>query len=126
MFRGCRSPAYYDGTVTILIVEDDAEMRRMIRSLVARLAQDIYECGDGSAAVAAYAEHRPDWVLMDVKLPGLDGIEATRRIRESFPEARVVIVTAYEDAELRKAAERAGAREYLSKRNLVPLLALLR
>ena len=59
-------------------------------------------------AVAAYAEHRPDWVLMDLQMSGLDGIPATRQIVEAFPD-RVLIVTQFEGPQLRQAAGEAGA-----------------
>jgi CheY-like chemotaxis protein len=111
--------------MTILIVEDDDEMRRVIRSIVAHLAEQVYESRDGAGAVIAYAEHRPDWVLMDIKLPSLDGVEATRRICASFPEARIVMVTNYEDPEVQRAAQSAGACEYVPKRNLLRLLTVV-
>lgn len=112
--------------MTILIVEDDAEMRRLIRSLVAPAAGRLLECSDGLQAVAAYEEHTPDWVLMDLKLPLLDGIEATKRIRRRFPEARIVMVTNYDGAELRAAAGDAGVFAYVSKQDLLCLPRLLR
>lgn len=112
--------------MTILIVEDDSAMQRLISSLVAPIAHQVHCCGDGLEAIAAFVRHRPDWVLMDLSLPGIDGIEATRRIRASFPEARVVIVTNYDDTHLRQAAQAAGAVEFVSKTNLLRLLDVLR
>jgi CheY-like chemotaxis protein len=111
--------------VTILIAEDDEGMRRVIKSIVSRLSECIYESRNGREAVAQYSEHRPDWVLMDIKLPLLDGIEATRQIRAAFPEARVVMVTNSEDHELQAAARNAGACGYVAKRNLLELLKVV-
>jgi len=88
----------------LLIVEDSAQMRRMIKSLVSDLATELYECADGAEALSAYREHRPDWVLMDIKMGEVDGLEATREIISAFPEARICIVTNYDDDELREAA----------------------
>jgi DNA-binding NarL/FixJ family response regulator len=68
--------------------------------------------------VAAYTAHPPDCVLMDISMVPIDGITATRQIVQSFPTARIVIVTQYDDARLRAAAQGAGARGYVLKENL--------
>ena len=64
-----------------LIVEDNALMRRLIRTLIGGLADAIIECESGDDACAAYAANRPDCVFMDIQLPGIDGITALERIR---------------------------------------------
>jgi CheY-like chemotaxis protein len=110
----------------LLIVEDNSEMRRLIRSVVAKPADAVFECCDGSEALKAYHEHRPDWVLMDVKMPVVDGIAATRLIKAAFPEARVVMVSQYNDPEMRDAAREAGAVNYLLKDELVKLNGALK
>jgi DNA-binding NarL/FixJ family response regulator len=111
--------------MNILIVEDSAGMRRMIRSLVAPLAAEVYECADGDAALSAYREHRPDWVLMDIRLKQSDGIATTACICAADPKAKVVIVTGYDDAGLREAATEAGACGYVLKDDLYTLPSLL-
>ena len=110
----------------VLIVEDNPQMRQMIRSLVDQLAPEVYECGDGVEALAAYTTHRPDCVLMDIDLPHLNGIEATRQIISAFPEADILMVTNYDDARLRTAAAAAGARGYVLKDNLLELRLMLK
>jgi two-component system NarL family response regulator len=109
----------------LLIVEDNADMRRLIKGLVDDLAATINECGDGAEALAAFVEHRPDWVLMDIKMENLDGIAATRQIIAAFPEAQIVIVTDYGDAKSRAAANAAGACAYVDKEDLFALRAIL-
>jgi CheY-like chemotaxis protein len=109
----------------VLIVDDNKPMRRMIRTFIADLVGDIFECGDGSDALAAYREHQPDLVLMDVKMGRMDGFAATRQIRKSFPEARIVMVSQWEDAPLREAARSAGAEAYVDKSDLLPLRHIL-
>ena len=74
----------------LLIVEDSAQMRRMMKSLVSDLATELYECAAGAGALSAYREHRPDWVLMDIKMKEIDGLAATRQIKVAFPETRVL------------------------------------
>lgn len=71
-----------------MIVDDSDDIRRMLRDVVAGLADPIYECRDGAEACDAYAEHRPDWVLMDVSMTPMDGVTATQRITHAFPAAR--------------------------------------
>ncbi len=70
---------------------------------------------DGEEAVAQVAEHAPDVVLMDLRMPRCDGVEATRRIRERFPGTQVVVLTTFADDDSLFPALRAGARGYLTK-----------
>jgi len=109
----------------LLIVEDNDRMRSLIRRTVADLAETIHECSDGAEALAAYDTNRPDCVLMDIKMGKMDGITATRNIRAAYPDARVIIVTDYDDDKLRHTAERAGACHYLVKENLLAIREVL-
>jgi CheY-like chemotaxis protein len=111
--------------MNFLIVEDNFNMRRVIRNIVAEFAGETHECSDGADALAAYAEHLPDWVLMDIRMREIDGIKTTRQILAVFPEANVMIVTEYDDAELRRSARDAGAREYVLKENLFEMSRIL-
>jgi two-component system response regulator DegU len=108
-----------------LIVEDNAEMRRLIVKIVCQASDAIFECEDGAQALLAYREHLPDWVLMDVAMPETDGISATRQILAVFPDARIAIVTGHNDKHLRKEAQTAGAIAYILKENLPELRRLL-
>ena len=112
--------------LNILIVDDHAEMRQLIRSMLSDLASEVNECTDGSQALAAYREHIPDWVLMDIRMKELDGIDATRQLRAAFPEARVIIISEMGNAAYRKAAQEAGACAYVLKENLLTLPSMLR
>jgi len=112
--------------LSILIVDDHAEMRQLIRSMLIGLAGEVNECADGSQALAAYRKHIPDWVLMDIRMKELSGIDATRQLRAAFPEARVIIVSEMGNATSRKAAQEAGACAYVLKEDLLSLPAILR
>jgi len=112
----------------LLIVEDNSQMRQMIRSVVADLAETVAECADGEEAVAVYAAQHlsgGDRVLMDLQMPRVGGLEATRRIRATFPDAHIIIVTQYDDPHWRTAATQAGARGYVLKENLLDVRRLL-
>lgn len=109
----------------VLLVEDNPDMRAFIRGLVETVPSFIHECVDGEDAVSAYAAVRPDWVLMDVELAGMDGIAATRAIRSLDADAHVVIVTAHAEAEYRRAAADAGACAFVLKENLLDLPGIL-
>jgi CheY-like chemotaxis protein len=109
----------------LLVVENNAAVRQVIASVLAPLAPDIVECEDGSEALAAYELHRPDAVLMDLAMERLDGIAATSAIRSAHPTACVVIVTNYDESDLREAAAGAGACGYVLKKNLLELPSLL-
>ena len=110
---------------SVMIVDDSEDIRRMLRAVVADFADPIYECRDGSEAFDSYVTHRPDCVLMDVSMTRMDGITATRHIVQMFPEARIVIVTQYDDARLRSAAQQAGACGYVLKDNLLDVRRFL-
>src|SRR5438067_58986 len=101
-------------------------MRRVIRRMVAEVADEISECDDGAAAHSLYGELRPDWVLMDIEMAEVNGLVATRRIIADYPEARVVIVTNYNDEWIRKTAQAAGACGYVLKEDLSVLRQILR
>lgn len=105
----------------ILIVEDNPTVRKLIRRATADIAEETLEREDGVEALDAYETHRPDIVLMDVKMPVMDGLTATRQILSRFPLAKIIMVTDYNDDELRKAAHEAGACGYALKHDLTEL-----
>ena len=103
--------------IRILLVDDQRLMREGLRILL-ELEPDLKvvgEAGDGQAALQAYADLQPDVVLMDVRMPGMDGVEATWRLRERWPSARVIILTTFDDDEYVFEGLRAGALGYLLK-----------
>ena len=94
-------PAFRKGLAALIDTEDDLEV--------------VAECGDGNEAIQSYRRHRPDITLMDLRSPGMGGVEATIAIRKEFPDARVIVVTTFDmDEDIYRAME-SGAKSYLLK-----------
>jgi DNA-binding NarL/FixJ family response regulator len=104
--------------VRVLIVDDDALMRAGLRGILSndQAIEVVGEAADGRDAIYRTRLLRPDVVLMDVRMPDLDGISATRELLEAFPEVRVVILTTFEQDNYIFGALRAGASGFLLKR----------
>jgi DNA-binding NarL/FixJ family response regulator len=103
--------------VKVLIVDDDPLVARSLKVLLAR-EPDITVVGTaagGAQAIAACERSLPDAVLMDIRMPGMDGIEATRRIKEKWPGVHVVFLTTFSDEDNVRAALEAGGEGYLLK-----------
>ena len=103
--------------ITVLIV-DDHEVVRLGLKAALEAETDIVvvgDAGDGATGVSEAEAHRPDVVLMDVRMPDMDGIEACRAIRESLPDTKVVMLTSYTDDDAVMASIMAGACGYLLK-----------
>ena len=101
----------------VIICDDQAIVRDGLELLL-NLERDIEVVGlaqDGAEAVELVAQHQPDLILMDLKMPGMNGIEATRQIRTHCPEVKVLVLTTYDDDEWVFDAIRAGAAGYLLK-----------
>jgi DNA-binding NarL/FixJ family response regulator len=106
-----------DGVIRVLIVDDHPLVRRGLCELFGEDdgVEVVDAVGDGEQAVAATLAHQPDVVLMDVSMPGMDGIEATRRVLAVRPEARVVMLTSFADHERVIEALDSGAVGYILK-----------
>ena len=111
------SPEQPAGKTRVLVADDHALFRYGMRAMLNSDPQFevIGEAATGDAAVALSAELGPEIVLMDIQMPGLNGIEATRRIVRADPSIGVVVVTMFEEDDSVFAAMRAGARGYVLK-----------
>jgi two-component system NarL family response regulator len=103
--------------VRVLIVDDQALFREALATLleVQPEIEVVGEAGDGEQAVRLCADLRPDVVLMDLRMPEMEGVEAVRRIRELDPQARVIVLTTYDADEDIARALQAGAKAYILK-----------
>jgi DNA-binding NarL/FixJ family response regulator len=107
--------------VRVLIVDDDPYFRLAVATT---LAQDenlefiVGEAGDGHAALDAIERHEPDAVILDLRMPGTDGIAVAHEIAQRWPHVRVIMVTGYDSDEERERAQEAGIDTFLSKTSL--------
>ncbi len=109
-------------TVRVLIVDDQEPFRSAAR-MVVQLTNGFEvagEAGSGEDGLALVDELSPDLILMDIKMPGMDGLEATRRIVANDPDAKVVVLSTYEAGEFEQAALDAGAVAFISKSDFGP------
>ena len=116
--------------VTILIADDNDVFREGLKRLLERtLEVCVVEAGDGEEALRLAQELRPEVVLMDIVMPRMDGLEATRRIKAVQPETKVIILTVYDEEPYREAARESSADAFLLKQNvmaeLIPTIGAL-
>ena len=103
--------------IKVLIVDDHALLRREVKELleIYEEVQVVGEAGDGKEAITKVDELTPDIILMDIRMPQMDGIEATKLIKEKHPELNILVFSMYEDAEHVLKAINAGASGYIQK-----------
>lgn len=107
--------------MNFIIADDNKKMRSMIRRLLEDDVRDIgeiTECANGAEAVHSYDRCRPDWVLMDIRMEKMDGMNAAREIIGKHPYAKIIIVTQYDDDMLSNEARKIGVRACVLKENL--------
>jgi two-component system invasion response regulator UvrY len=114
------------GAVGVLIVDDQAPFRRAAKMVMAATPgfDVIGEAESGEEAVELFDTLAPGLVLMDINLPGINGIEATRRITEAHPEATVLLLSTYQAADLPSGADNCGAAGYVNKEEFGPAVVL--
>ncbi len=104
--------------MTFLIADDNSRMRDSIKRFLAWKIPNghtFYEANDGGEAIQLYDRFSPDWVLMDIEMKPMDGLTASRAILASHPAAKIIVVTGFDDAGYRKAANEAGILAFVSK-----------
>jgi DNA-binding NarL/FixJ family response regulator len=111
-------------TVSVLIVDDQRPFRDVARTVIGMTDGFSVraEAETGEDAVAAVDADAPDLVLMDINLPGINGVEATRQIRRAHPETQVILLSTYSEADLPADARECGALAYVHKEDFGPAL----
>lgn len=117
------------GIIRVLIVDDDQSVREGIKAVIGHEPdiQVVGEAVNGSEAIEAARAMMPDVILMDIVMPGMDGIEATARIREKTPSARVLMLSQYRNEQYVRRAKELGVAGFVNKNlSLRDLLAAIR
>lgn len=109
----------------IMIVDDHRGFRTWLSEVLSARGHDCLGFADGAGALAAWSAWQPRWIVLDLCLPGSDGINTLRELRLEGCTARVVILTAFDDPESRRRAESNGAESFLPKERIAQLLELL-
>ena len=125
--QACRKMG--EATISIVLVDDQATARRGLRMRLTIEAdvEVVGEAGSGEAALRLVRSLSPDVVLMDVEMPGMDGIDATAALRAAAPQVAVVVLSLYDDARTRARAREAGAAAFVAKHQAkTTLLATIR
>lgn len=108
-----------------LIVDDSKRFRIFIKDFILKESDDCIELDDGLHVVITYESYQPDWVLMDIKMKALNGLEATKNLIMKFPKAKVVLVSNHCDLLFREKAKEYGALALVGKENLFELDEIL-
>ena len=99
----------------ILVVDDAPYMIKVLKDILVACGHEVHEAVTGEEALTRYSEVRPDVVLMDILMPSMDGVSATRKILEKDPLAKILVITAVGKTGLEKECLEAGARKFISK-----------
>ena len=99
----------------LLIVDDQKGIRRLMTEVFSEYGYEIESCASGMAALAAIPTFKPDLIIMDVKMPGMNGIEVLKKLRETDKESRVILMTAYGDQHYMAQAEDLGVAKFIIK-----------
>lgn len=105
----------------LLIVDDNPNIRVILKNICAHLFSSMIECEDGDEAVEVFKKENPDWVLMDIMMKRLDGIEAAKKIIRISPNAKIIIISQFSDRAFIDEAIKAGAVRYLNKEELIKI-----
>ena len=114
--------------MTFLIADDNVPMRESLKGYIVKKIPDHHtflDAANGAEAVTLYQQNAPDYVLMDIEMESMDGFTAMKKIRDADPDARIIIVTSYDDGAYRRAARSGGAIGYVVKEHLEDLRTII-
>jgi len=112
--------------IKLLIVDDHAELRRTVKQMFEGLEATFLEASSGEEALRLSAAEHPDWVIMDMRMPGMGGLKATEAIHRLDPRARIVVISQFTEPEFEAQARQAGAIEFVNKEDIVHVVDLIR
>ncbi|WP_265822896.1 response regulator transcription factor [Geovibrio ferrireducens] len=101
--------------LTVLYVEDDFYVRESLLRLLRRRFSNVIEARDGREGLEMHRLHNPDFIITDIQMPIMDGLEMCERIMKERPDAKVIVTTAFNDREFISRAECLGVKAYISK-----------
>ena len=99
----------------LLIIDDDQDIGSYLKGFFAKRGCQVFTSYTGEEGILSFKQHKPDLVLLDVKLPGIDGLEVLKQIRDNDKEVHVLMFTILGDDSLRKSAEALGANGFIKK-----------
>ncbi len=112
-------------SLKVLVVDDHADFRRTARQMCERSGAVIVEASSGEQAVERYVAERPDWIVMDLRMPGMGGIKAIQAIRRLDSQAHIIAISQFSEPEFRKEALDAGAVAFVRKEDTSRLVEIL-
>ena len=99
----------------ILIVDDEANVREVLAVFLEGLGFEVAQVSNGTMVLPGVREHHPDLVLCDLVMPGINGLQALRQLRQEFPEQKVIMMSGMQEEEAAKEAKALGAIDYIAK-----------
>lgn len=113
------------GPIKILVVDDSPAVREVVRQFWTPAEALILEAASGEEAILRYSDERPDWVVMDLRMPGMGGLRAMEAIRRLDHEARIIAMSQFVEPECATAARRAGALQFVNKEDLLQITRVI-
>ncbi len=101
----------------VMIVDDSPQIRKLLKLIIAD-DNSFSECSNGEEAVRSYSSIMPDWVLMDIDMPVMNGLEASEKIINEYPGAKILMVTQHDEYELLEKTRTVGIKGFVKKENL--------